>query len=450
MADTRPTDQQDDSARRLGRGVLEVVAHLSLVHGSASRVVFQVQPTGTVMGRDTDDICVNDQRISRRHARIERAHGAWQLLDLGSKNGGYLDGRTFASHARCALSDGAVIRLGDSVFVFRAAPAPKDADVDNAAFPGSSALAATVRRRIAQLAAALGHALVLGETGTGKERVARAIAGGRKPFIAQNCGELGAELARSELFGHVQGAFSGATQAKPGLIDAAGDGALFLDEVGELSLEVQVDLLRFLEDGSYRPVGGQKVLYSKARVVAATNVDLDHAVATGRFRRDLAARLRASNAPLELPALRDRREDVAAWARRFAREAGLASDALWTAGALECLLVYPWPENLRELRGVVRTLVVDGGAPPWSTEQLPERIYAHRGALRGPREPEAANGAASPASPPPRDPTRAAIEDALKQTGGTMQGAAKLLGVERTKLYRLCRELAIEPGDYRS
>jgi transcriptional regulator with GAF, ATPase, and Fis domain len=205
--------------------------------------------------------------------------------------------------------------------------------------------------------------------------------------VAQNCGELTPELARSELFGHVQEAFSGARHAKAGLVDAAGEGALFLDEIGELALDVQADLLRFLEDGTYRPVGGQRTLHSGARVVTATNVDLDHAVGGNRFRRDLLARLRASNAPLELPALRDRREDIPGWAQRFVREAGVSVETLWTAGALECLILYPWPDNLRELRGVVRDLVANAAPLPWPTERLPAQLHEHRAALRAPGEP---------------------------------------------------------------
>ena len=447
MADPELTKPQEDSARRVAGRHLGASAHLRVVFGRCTSSVHEIQPTGIVIGREACEVRVDDSLISRQHLRIERTRAGWQIADLGSRNGGFLDGRGFKSQGRAALPDGAVLRLGDSLFVFRASPPSSDGDGEAPAFPGMSQPAGEVRRRIRILAAAPGHALVLGETGTGKERVARAIAAPRKahPFVAQNCGELSPDLARSELFGHAQGAFSGATQNKPGLIDAAGEGVLFLDEIGELPLEVQVDLLRFLEDGSYRPVGGPKTLHSKARVVAATNVDIDRAVAAGKVRRDLAARLRASNEPLELPPLRERREDIPQWCRLFAREAGAADAAeLWTAGALECLLLYPWLENLRELRGVVRGLWAGGVEGPWSTEQLPERIHVHRNALR-------AGGGGAPAEDPTprRDPTQAEIEDALRQTGGTMLNAARLLGIERTKLYRLCRGFGIALDEHR-
>jgi DNA-binding NtrC family response regulator len=220
---------------------------------------------------------------------------------------------------------------------------------------------------------------------------------------------------------------------------------VFLDEIGELSLDVQVDLLRFLEDGTYRPIGARKLLHSAARVVAATNVNLDQAVATGRFRRDLLARLRASNAPLELPPLRERREDIPQWCALFLREAGhVRTTDAWSVGALECLMLYPWLGNLRELRGVVRALAADEQSFPCPTELLPDRIHAHRNTLRG--------HSAAPAAetPQPREPTQAEIEDALQKTGGIMVNAARLLGIERTKLYRLCRSLGIALEEHRS
>jgi DNA-binding NtrC family response regulator len=252
---------------------------------------------------------------------------------------------------------------------------------------------------------------------------------------------------RSELFGHIKGSFSGATQNKQGLVDAAGDGVLFLDEIGELTLDVQRELLRFLEDGSYRAVGESEVIKtSRARVIAATNVDLDQAVAAGTFRRDLVARLRASNAPLKLPPLRERREDIPQWIRLFLREASQPNDGeIWTVGALECLLLYPWLENLRELRGVVRALIADCVQRPWRAEDLPPRVRDHRNLLRSRLE----GAPPDDLTPPRRDPTQAEIEDALRQTKGKMIAAAKLLGVQRRKLYRLCEQLGIEIDSYR-
>jgi hypothetical protein len=232
----------------------------------------------------------------------------------------------------------------------------------------------------------------------------------------------------------------GAHTTKLGLIDAAGSGVLFLDELGELPLDVQGDFLRFLEDGSFRPVGSTRLRRSGARIVAATNVDLDDFVRSGRFRRDLLARLRASNPPLELPPLRRRPEDIIDWARRFAIEAeGTCPARLFSAGAAERLLLQPWPENLRELRGLVRSVMAGHPQEPLLPEDLPDRFRAHRKALRG-DDIEPRPSAVAPAE----EPTREQIEAALAQTGGRMRTAAQLLGVDRRKLYRLCERGGID------
>lgn len=448
MDDTARTEQQDDSARR-NLAARRTSGHVRVVH--PRNAVVDMLPSGITIGRDCD-LQLDDTRVSRRHVRLAQRPTGWTLEDLGSRNGGYVDGLAFQPGGHVPLDDGSLIRIGDSLLVFRMSPRPEDDDgVDAAAFPGVSPAAHAVRRKLATLRAGEGHVLVFGETGTGKERVAHAIAGNRKPIVSQNCAELRPELARSELFGHVQGAFSGASQAKPGRIESAGAGALFLDEIGEMDLGVQADLLRFLEDGSYRPVGGQKLMYSEARIVAATNVDLERASETGKFRRDLFGRLTASNPQLKLPALRDRREDLFAWTQRFAREVRQPAPALWTAGALECLLLYNWPQNLRGLRGLVRDLAANAEPPPWQSEQLPEPIQLHRGALR--ESCKAAAVAPCPVADRPEAAavglSRAAIEAALRDTDGEVAAAAKRLRLERTKLYRLCKQLGIAYEEYR-
>jgi DNA-binding NtrC family response regulator len=452
VPDVGQTERQDDSAFRSTDRDTAPVANVRVVLGATARDVHEIRVAGTRIGRTADgsvcDIAINDARMSREHVQIERTAVAWQLVDVGSRNGGFVNGRAFAPRERLTLADGAVIRLGDTLMVFRSSPSFDDGCSHSPAFPGVSSVAAAVRRRIGALACSLGHVLVLGETGTGKERVARALADLRpgRPFVPQNCAELTRELARTDLFGHVRGAFSGATLNKPGLVELANDGVLFLDEIGELAIDVQGDLLRFLEDGRYRPVGATDLRHSTARVVAATNVDLDLAVAAGRFRRDLAARLRASNTPLVLPPLRERREDIPGWARLFLDEVGQAAVHVpWSAGALECLLLYPWPENLRELRGVVRGLAEEPVEPPISPDRLPPRLREHRAALRGP-----SSGLTSdPPTPTPREPTREEIEQALIRTQGRMRTAATQLGIDRRKLYRLCERFGISVDEHR-
>lgn len=376
--------------------------------------------------------------MSRSHSRIERGASGWQLVDLGSRNGAFVDGAR--SHGRTPLRDGGVVRIGDTLMVFRASAPIDDGGADADAFPGVSPAAVKVRRRLAALASAPGHVLVLGETGVGKERVARSFHRGPGRCQATNCAELRREFMRSELFGHTRGSFTGAVQAEPGLVALAGEGVLFLDEIGELPLELQGDLLRFLEDGSYRPLGSSELRHSKARVVAATNVDIEAAVAENKFRRDLLGRLRGSNKPLEIPPLRDRREDIPRWARRFFEEAGaLVVDEPWTAGALECLLLYPWVENLRELRSDVRELCEQGIPAPYQAEHLPARIRSYRATLRSHSNPPPRDEPA----PSPRVPTKAEIEAALVETSGRVRVAAALLGIDRRKLYRLFEQHGI-------
>jgi DNA-binding NtrC family response regulator len=341
------------------------------------------------------------------------------------------------------LEHDAVIRLGDTLAVFTVGPMQRDDDSSAPEFPGVSRLAQQIRQRLRALAASTGHVLVLGETGTGKERVAMAIGAGTGglAFAPVNCAELSRELARSELFGHVRGAFSGATTNRVGLVEMTHQGTLFLDEVGELALEVQAELLRFLEDGHYRAVGSTVLRHSTARVIAATNVDLDHAVGTGTFRRDLLARLRASNRPLELPPLRERREDIYGWSIHFLRETldDQVPSMPWSAGVIECLLLYPWPDNLRELRGVVRAAVQQHPRFPIEATALPEELQQHRRTRRSLARVE----------PPAADPTREQIIATLRRVGGRMRTAAEELHVDRTRLYRLCEKLGIRIDDFR-
>ena len=445
------TERQDDSVTT-SRARATAEAHLCVVNGAPDEPVHSLASAGLVLGRTPQDdtephAVVSDTRISRRHVRVALGDRGWQLTDLGSRNGGYVDGAHFEPHATVSLDDGSVVRLGDSLLVFREGPASSGASEPS--FPGISATSERVRARVRSLAHGDGHVLVLGETGTGKERVARALGEQRPPFVVVNCAELSHELARGELFGHVRGAFSGATGQREGLVAEAGDGTLFLDEIGELDQGVQADLLRFLEDGCYRPLGSNELRQSKARVVAATNLPLDEAVQSGRFRRDLLARLRAVNGPLELPPLRERREDIFYWARRFFDEAleGGVYGPLASAGAAECLLLHSWPENLRELRGIIRAAAREGGAPI-VTEKLPSKVREVRVSVRS-RDDARSPTPAAKAPGTSHDPTREEIERALKDAGGRMRAAAEQLGIDRRKLYRLCEKLGIDIDSHR-
>jgi two-component system NtrC family response regulator len=453
LVETWQTEGQEDSDVDLTSRA-RAIAHLRVLTGPAPQAVHVFQSGGTSVGRvgGDCDFLIDDGRMSRRHARIERGVTGWRLQDLMSRNGGYVDGRGFGAGERMALADGAVIRLGDTLMVFRTSAPTSDGRADSPVFPGISPVVVAVRRRIDVLASGAGHVLILGETGTGKERVAKAIGERRAPhpFVTLNSAELSRDLARSELFGHVRGAFTHATSNKPGLVDLAGDGVLFLDEIGELSLDVQAELLRFLEDGSYRPLGSTELRHSNARVVAATHVDLDQAVQNNRFRRDLLARLRASNVPLELPPLRERREDILGWTQLFLHLGNYdAGPTPWTVGALECLLLYPWAENLRGLGGIVVEAATQAQAFPCGTDHLPASVRNHRGTLRA--RPSSMHEEPTPAQLPAQpEPTQIEIEAALRSTQGRVRTAAQQLGIDRRKLYRLCERFGIALESFRS
>ena len=234
----------------------------------------------------------------------------------------------------------------------------------NVIIEGSSSIWKTLKTQIAKAASSKAPVLLQGETGSGKEVVARLVheLSGRAhgPFLAINCGAMNRELLESELFGHDKGAFTGAVGAKTGLVTAAGGGTLFLDELAEMPAPMQVSLLRFLDQGEYRPVGSTRTFHADVRIVGATNQDLQTLVAQGRFREDLFYRINAVTLPV--PALRERKEDVPGLAEHFLqnlRAAGTVTRTL-SPEAKAALCDYSWPGNIRELRNVIERLMLMG------------------------------------------------------------------------------------------
>lgn len=229
---------------------------------------------------------------------------------------------------------------------------------------GTSPAWRRLRVQIAKVAPSNVPVLIQGETGSGKEIVARLLhdlsARANGPFLSINCGAVSRELLESELFGHERGSFTGATAAKLGLVEAAEGGTLFLDEIGEMPGPMQVSLLRFLDRGEYRPVGSTRTLHADVRLVGATNQDVRALVGQGRFREDLFYRI--NTVTLQVPALRERQEDIAPLTEHLlchVRAPGSPLRRLST-GALECLASYQWPGNIRELRNVIERLVMLG------------------------------------------------------------------------------------------
>ena len=285
--------------------------------------------------------------------------------------------------------------------------------------------------------------LITGESGTGKELVARALhdSGRRRgrPFVAANCGALPAELAESELFGHVRGAFTGAFRDRVGMVEAAEGGTFLLDEIGDLPLSLQTKLLRLLQEKTYQRVGESVTRRADVRIVAATHVDLQRAAAEGRFREDLLYRLRV--VPISLPPLRDRIEDIAPLASmllsRRAIEAGRLPMKL-SRSALDVIERYAWPGNVRELINVLDYVVALCPGEMVEPGDLPEGMSG--------REAPAAPGRGRYVRSADPDGERDRIAAALRDNGHHRQRTAAALGMDRVTLYRKMKELGLDSG----
>jgi len=302
---------------------------------------------------------------------------------------------------------------------------------------GSNHLMQQVRELITKVAPSNSTALILGETGTGKELVARALHQGsmrsNKPFVPLNCGALPESLIESELFGHRKGAFTGADEHRVGLFEVADGGTLFLDEIGELPKAMQPKLLRVLENGEIRRIGDNEPLQVDVRVICATHRNLAEMVEEGDFREDLMYRINTFE--IQLPALRDRTDDIPELAnhlyRRFRRDVDDEQE-LFTPEAFDVLKAHSWPGNVRELANVIEHATILCGEPPIAPEDLP-RSFASRGA----RFP-----ALGPISL--RDLEMHAIHQALDRHEGNKALAAKELGVSLKTLYNKVNQAAME------
>ena len=289
--------------------------------------------------------------------------------------------------------------------------------------------------------------LILGESGVGKERIARLIhqlsARSKQPFVVVDCGSTPAGLLESELFGHIRGSFTHAVNDKKGLIETADKGTLFLDEIGNISLDMQMRLLRFLEDRKIRRIGDLKENPVDCRVIAATNSDLAQDIKAGRFREDLYYRLRVVT--LNVPRLQDRKEDIPILARLFVQTYsslhGTRSIKL-PDETIQYLLNYPWPGNVRELKNAIEAGIVMCRGTVLKAEDL------HLSGL--PSMASTAFQSEEPTSFSLEDTERNAIIRALKQTGGVQKEAAKLLGISRRAIHYKIKKYEIDSSGLRA
>jgi len=322
----------------------------------------------------------------------------------------------------------------------KAAPLETRGEAPPEGIIGRTAGMLAVYKQIAYAADSSAPVLIQGESGTGKELVARAIhthsARTARPFVAVNCGAITETLLESELFGHVRGAFTGAVADRKGVFEQAHGGTVFLDEIGDMAPAMQVKLLRVLQDGEVRPVGGNRAIHTDARVVAASNVDLDRAVADQRFRQDLFYRL--SVIVIHIPALRERREDVPLLIEQFVRNASARTGRNVTISpeAVVSLTSYRWPGNVRELENTIERLVVfsrgrielaDLPETVLAAPSLEERMFQDLPTLD--------------------ELERRYLIHVLEAVGGNRSRAAEALGIDRRTLYRMAERLSVALKD---
>src|ERR1700690_2907911 len=309
-----------------------------------------------------------------------------------------------------------------------------DTESDLHGIVGSSAKIQDVLRMISRLKDTRTPVLISGESGTGKELVARAIhfrgSFANRPFVAVDCGSLVPTLIESELFGYEKGAFTGALRSKTGLFQSASGGTIFLDEIGELPLEMQAKLLRVLQEKEIRPGGSNQKIKVDVRVVAATNRDLEAEYRNGTFRKDLYFRLNVVT--VHLPSLRERRSDIPMLTHWFLDRHAPDSSMQVTNAAMKCLLQYDWPGNVRELENCIERAVALGDRKTIDLGDLPSTI-----ASASPSSETVTNtitGAVS--STDLEDIERATIERVFEQVKGDKALAGKMLGISRATLYR--------------
>ncbi len=342
-----------------------------------------------------------------------------------------------------AIERGATLaRLKDEVQRLRRAVAP----LGFGALIGESPKMTELYGVLGKIAESTAPVLIAGESGTGKELVARAIhdAGPRKagPFVALNCAAMPAALLESELFGHEKGAFTDARSARPGLFIAAHGGTIFLDEIGELPLEMQPKLLRALQEHAVRPVGGTTEVPFDARVIAATNRNLETMVEERTFREDLYFRVNVLQ--VDLPPLRDRGGDVLVLARHFLeRIAARAGKRItgFSPEAAQKLMAYAWPGNVRELENCIERAVALASFDQIAVGDLPEKVRAFRASQLVLTSEDASTLVTL------EELEQRYVARVLESVAGNKAAAARILGIERKTLYRMLERWAGEPHE---
>jgi len=437
------------------------VCRLTLVYPRELQRTIELDKTPRILGRLAEPplgSTIAHRTVSRRHLELRWDETVSRHLarDLGSRNGSAVFGQRLEAIPR-VLEDNTVLRLGDVVAVYERRRGPiVDAEMDHLAVPGHALALVELRAALARAARDPSPALLIGESGSGKERCAAELHRQSQrsgAYVTINCAALSPQLIESQLYGHQRGAFTGATQAQAGLFRAAHGGTLFLDEIGELPLELQPKLLRAIESGEIMPLGTATSQKVDVRVVAATNRNLAAAVEAGSFRRDLYARLALWQ--LEVPPLARRRVDILDWIERlshnWAAQRGCEPPRITLSPAAAAVVVgHRWPENLRGIHRLIHELAHLSGTLPITDGMLPKWLGQPSGGRPSTPVP-AATATAGPARPRKLQsrPTRDELLADLAANDWNISATARAYRRDRKQLSRWIAMYKIDIASYR-
>jgi DNA-binding NtrC family response regulator len=387
---------------------------------------------------DPERIEEPDRSMSGTHATLTPTPEGWLLEDAGSSNGTLVWGQARSTHL---LDDGDIFETGNTFWVFRAGVLADDElpglapdELLRSLHPQLVAISA----RLAKVARTRVPVMLFGPTGTGKEVVARAIhqrSGRTGPFLAINTAAVQSNLVASELFGVERGAHSMADRSRTGQIRSAEGGTVLLDEIGDMPLEVQVSLLRVLQESEVLPVGGDAPIRVDVRFICATHQDLPELVRRGVFRADLYARLKGTT--FELPPLAERREDIGRMLGVFLQRYG-AEDLAFSPAAYRALLFHPWPLNVRELEKSVETAIALCTGDRIELEHLPDDVQRHV-----PPRSQLGRGPSS------EEDRQKELMRLLAAHNGNVSAVARAMGYSRMQVHRWLKQLDVNPELYR-
>ena len=420
---------------------------LEVVAGIDQGKVIEVASNAIQIGRVGADLNLTDGKVSGLHCELKLSPEGYRLRDLGSTNGTYVKGVRVVDGF---IAPGSTIQIGKSAIVFTpldeavAMPLWNEARLHN--LIGGSASMRHLFELINRFAQSDATVLINGETGAGKELVADAIhqcsPRRNEPFVVLDCSAIPEQLFEAQLFGHEAGAFTGAIKSTPGVFEMAHGGTLFLDEIGELPLDVQAKLLRAVETRKVRRLGGTKLFASDVRLVAATNRDLAAEVNRGNFRADLYYRLAVAR--LQVPALRERREDLPLLVEHFLRQLSVSSghhDPRLPDDFIARANRHTWPGNVRELRNAVERAVLLPHHPSVAIEAPPKK----EGHGFGHIDIDVPFKQAKQKLVDEFD--RRYLEALLEAHDGNISAAARAAGIERMSIYKMIRRLGLDKGE---